>query len=439
MGVSGDLETMPLAEVLQWAGAHGKSGLLEIERDKLITRIRFHEGRIVGCSSTDPSSLLGHYLISRGKITERTLNFALTQQKETGETLPEILLEIGVLSIDELHSLVRAKSEESIYRLFDLENASFRFRTDAPTDHYRVEISLSVEETLLEGERHQDDMRQFREVFDSISLVLRRSERPLNAGPGVSALGLQLLDLCANDRALAEILLRAHASEYEVLKTLYEFYQGGNIEIVGRAPMTRDPSPLLEDDGIPFPSDHGQATVDPEEEETSVLCTDHAEPERTDGDAGESGSTEVQIADPYALVRIVSEKFDNGDEEGALAILDSCYRTRNHDNLLQQLLDRAEEAYLSKVRGESLQPDRIPVRTSAPEQLSSTELDPSESALMGLIDGETNIQSILWIMPLHEIQILRSLERLRTRGLIRLEDPPTAPAGLHQPTAEEVR
>ena len=416
MAISGELETMPLAEVLQWAGAHGKSGLLEIERDRLVTRIRFHEGRIVGCSSTDPSSLLGHFLISRGKITERTLNYALTQQKETGESLPEILLEIGVLTVDELHSLVRTKAEESIYRLFDWKNASFRFRTDAPTDHYKVEISLSVEETILEGERHQEDMRRFREVFDSISLVLRRSERPLNAGPGVGALGLQLLDLCAADRTLAEILLRAHASEYEVLKTLHEFYQDGYVEIVGRDSMTRDPWPLLDDDDTPVLGDHGPATVDPPE----------ADP------------YEVQMADPYALVRIVSEKFENGDEEGAIAVLDSCYRTRYHDDFLKRLLDKAEEAYLSKIRGESLQLDKIPVRTSAPEQLSSTELTPTESALMGLIDGETNIQSILWIMPLHEIQILRSMEGLRTRGLIRLDDPPAAPAGRQAPTAEEV-
>lgn len=414
---------MPLAEVLQWAGAHGKSGLLEIERDKLITKVRFQDGSIVGCSSTDPSSLLGHFLISRGKITEQTLQYGLKRQKETGASLPDVLLEIGVLPSDELRRLCRTKAEESIYRLFDWANAFFRFRTDVPTDHHDVEICLSVEETILEGERYQDDLRRFRAVFDRHSIVLQRSEKPLSTGPGVGALGLQLLDLCDGDRTLAEIVLRAHASEYEVLKALHEFYQDGYIEIPGSDLAVQDPCPLLDDDGTPFLGDQQQPI-----DQSSALSAGHVDGEE---------SFELQVADPYALVRIVSEKFDNGDEEGAIAVLDSCYRTRDHDDFLKRLLDKAEEAYLSKIRGEFLQLDRFPVRTCLPERLSSTELSPTESALMGLIDGRTNIQSILWIVPLHEIQILRGLERLRTRGLIRLEHAEVPPVGETERTDAE--
>lgn len=272
-----------------------------------------------------------------------------------------------------------------------------------------------MEETILEGERYQDDLRRYRAVFDRDTIVMRRSQKPPPTGPGVGAFGLHLLELCVGDRTLAEIVLRAHASEYEVLKTLYEFYQDGHIEIPGGVPPVQDPSPLLDDDGTPFLGDRQQPHGNPAEDERSAVSAGNADGEET---------LEVQLADPYALVRIVSEKFDSGDEEGAIAVLDSCYRTRHHDDFLKQLLDKAEEAYLSKIRGEFLQLDRVPVRSCLPETLSSTELSATESALLGLIDGRTNIQSILWIVPLHEIQILRGLERLRTRGLIRLEHAP---------------
>ena len=98
MGLQGALRTMPLAEVLQWAGAHGKTGQLEVERGKSTTKIRFLDGRIVGCSSTSPSALLGQFLIARGKITERALMSAMERQTETGASLPEILVEVGVVS-----------------------------------------------------------------------------------------------------------------------------------------------------------------------------------------------------------------------------------------------------------------------------------------------------------------------------------------------------
>ncbi len=76
MGLQGAFNTMSLAELFQWAGAHGKTGLLEVEQVKSTTKIRFLDGRIVGCSSTSPSALLGQFLIARGKITEQTLSHA---------------------------------------------------------------------------------------------------------------------------------------------------------------------------------------------------------------------------------------------------------------------------------------------------------------------------------------------------------------------------
>ena len=77
MAISGDLKTMPLVELLQWAGGNGKTGVLELERNQVSKRIAFREGRVVGCSSDDPAKLLGRFLISRGKIGDRTLRLAM--------------------------------------------------------------------------------------------------------------------------------------------------------------------------------------------------------------------------------------------------------------------------------------------------------------------------------------------------------------------------
>ena len=79
----------------QWVAANEKTGMLELERNKIRKQIYFRSGRIVGCSSDDPSTRIGQFLISRGKISERTLQYALEQQKQNGRGVTDILVEMG--------------------------------------------------------------------------------------------------------------------------------------------------------------------------------------------------------------------------------------------------------------------------------------------------------------------------------------------------------
>ena len=50
---------MSVEELLRWVEAGSKSGTLEIERDKIVKRLTFLEGRVVSCSSNDPATLMG--------------------------------------------------------------------------------------------------------------------------------------------------------------------------------------------------------------------------------------------------------------------------------------------------------------------------------------------------------------------------------------------
>ena len=76
MPVQGNLATMSLTEILQWLGNAGKTGTLSIERNKVVKRILVREGRVIACGSNEPSDLLGHFLVSQGRISEETLRQA---------------------------------------------------------------------------------------------------------------------------------------------------------------------------------------------------------------------------------------------------------------------------------------------------------------------------------------------------------------------------
>ena len=99
MSVTGKFETMPLVELLQWLGSQIRTGVLEVDHGRIRRRVVLRDGRIVACSSNDPSNRLGQFLISRGKIRTRTLEFALERQRASGGALGQILVESMLLLV----------------------------------------------------------------------------------------------------------------------------------------------------------------------------------------------------------------------------------------------------------------------------------------------------------------------------------------------------
>ena len=53
---------------------------------------------------------------------------------------------------------------------------------------------------------------------------------------------------------------------------------------------------------------------------------------------------------------------------------------------------------------------------------------PEESFLLSLVDGSTDIQSILWLAPMREVDVLIFLRRMAKKNMIELAEPIAPPA-----------
>ena len=113
MSIQGSLDTMKLQDLLRWAAEHSETGVLELERNKVCKRIALREGRITGCSSDDPPSRIGQFLLARGKITREALAQALEIQKESCVNLGAILQDMGVIEAEELAYELGAKGKRT--------------------------------------------------------------------------------------------------------------------------------------------------------------------------------------------------------------------------------------------------------------------------------------------------------------------------------------
>ena len=387
MPVQGSLATMSLTEILQWLGNAGKTGALSIERNKVVKRILVREGRIVACSSQEPSDMLGHFLVSRGRISEETLRKALAVQEDDKSHLGRILVGMGALTEDELRRALEDKSQETIFGLFEWEDAAFRFDAGEIDDANIYGVNLRVEDILLRGAQRWDEILRIRTVFNDPGIVLRPTARVPPAEVFRNRMARRIFESINGERTVAEILLHAHASEYLVTKFLFELSRAGCVEIAGVRPVEREQAP-------PSPA--------PKTPPAPTLVT-------AEGD-----------------LEVARRLLNRGDFEAALEILDRAYKAQPADEALRRLLAEAEATFVEKAYRHLLPPNKIVSLARPAEELTSEHLSPPEFFLLSRIDGTWDVKSIIQITPLREVDVLRTLKRMREKGVIELKDPAQA-------------
>jgi hypothetical protein len=408
MAIQGELRTMGLGDLLRWAANKRQTGVLELERNKIGKRIVFEEGRVVACSSDDPPSRYGQFLIAQGRITPHQLRKALARQRTENHNLGSILESMGLMSPADNDEMIAAKAQEDIYSLFDWPDAHFRFDEDPSQNRWGIKVELTADDILERGLQRHHELDEIRRVFLGSDLQLRRTEKSVPAGISRGVMARRILRLVDGERTIAEILLHAHAGEYLVVKFLFSLHQRGIVRVDGRRRLDRGVLTILDDSA-------GGSAMPALAEET-----------RRDLPPRDADVTPPQ--DLNAVISRAQRLLDEGKIDDALDLLNGCYRDRPGDDYVKQLILRAESAYLEVVCRTRLAPSLVPELALPRDELPESELQPNELYLISTIDGEVDVQSLIWTAPLREIEILRTLDSLRRRGLIDLRHAAPVPS-----------
>src|SRR5262245_1274027 len=372
MPVQGNLATMSLAEILQWLGNARKTGSLSIERNKVEKRILVREGRVIACSSQEPADLLGHYLVSRGRISEDDLRSALAAHQAERIHLGKILVTSGALAEDELLRCLEDKTQEAIFGLFEWNDAEFRFTDDETGDPNVYEVDLRVEDILLRGAQRWDELQRIRAVFNDPGIVLKRTARVPPAEVLRNKMARRIFESVNGDRTVAEILLHAHGSEYIVTKFLHDLFRAGLFEIAEvRKVEERTPAPV--GGSLLSPSRPAAAA--------SAVATVTA-----------PAAPAVKVAaDDFEVARRLLSR---GEFDAALDLLDRAYKVQSGDDALRRLVAEAEAAFVEKAYKHFLPPNKIVVLARDVETLTTEQLSPTEFFLLSRVDGSWDVKSI---------------------------------------------
>jgi hypothetical protein len=193
-------------------------------------------------------------------------------------------------------------------------------------------------------------------------------------GPG----DRRILGLVDDQLTIEEIRQQTHATEFQVCKLFFDQYQAGHLKLVKL---------------------------------------------RSGGGRNAAGALTAE-----ALIEAGRAFMKEGDFDVSLRHLRAAKALEPDNQEAQQVLTQAEKKIREYIEKAGVTLGSIPQVTATMEQLTSSQLSPSEGFMLTRINGTYDIQSILKITPMVQLDALMLFWKLAQVGYIRLL-PPKNPSG----------
>ncbi len=372
MSISGNLRTMPFADLLQWVAQSRKTGTLVVDGPRFQKKVYFQDGSITASASDNPKEFLSYYLVGWGILSDEELEHMFQLQERHGTMLGELLVMIGRVTRDELDRILTVKTEETVYDLFLWDEGEFRFLDNILPSRKFQALHLAVDMLILEGVRRRDEWSRIREVVPDIRHIPRvvRALDVNRMGP----LEIAILREIDGTNSIEQIALNCRIASFHVLHFVFQGVKNGVFEI---EPPT-------------------------------------SEPERIPG---------LGQASWRLLIKEVERAVGQGELlEGyrRLLQLESKYGDQRQARELAEGIRREIEAALE---GIGLDDRAVPELAVSMAELTSVECAPEEGFVLSRINGIYTLGEILKLVPGDPVEKRLLVKGLLDRGLLRLKPP----------------
>lgn len=369
MSISGNLRTMPFADILQWVSQSRKTGTLAVEGEPYNKKIYFRDGLVVAAASDNPKEFLGYYLVGWGYVSEDELHELLDMQDRHGTLLGELLVIVGHLSREELVNILLVKTEEAIYELFLWDEGDFRFLENILPAKKFQPLGVAVDTLVLEGVRRRDEWLRCRQTIPDASWVPRvvRAIDVQSMGPTE----LSILREITGRNSIEEIALACRIPLFHVLLFVYEGVKHGLFQIL-------EPKP----EAMPIPG-------------------------------FSAGSWRV-------LLREAERLLEAGELSQVMRYLDELREKYGSRREIVEHLVSLEQRVEERIAEIGIDEAAVPELAIPLAQLTSLSCSPLEGFLLSRINGMYTLGEILKMVPGSPIENLLLVDGLLRRNVIRV-------------------
>jgi hypothetical protein len=366
MSFTGELRTLPFADILDWVARRMKTGVLDLRRRSTEKRLTFREGLLHSSFSNDPRETLGQALVREQLITEEQLFRALLKQEEEGRRLGAILTAEGALSEEALKRTLRTNAEEIVYDLFLWPDGRFEFREEEIPNDPRISLDIEIHRVLEEGHHRHVEWTRLKEKFPLPEVTFE----VLGQANGIEdPAAWNIVGLAASGKSLAGIALETRRSLFETALLVEALIGLGALAVaeMSESPVESDPVGAIK----------------------ALLAR------------AERRTSEGRFTDALeAYEGVLAIDFLNQEAKKGLVALGEA---------------RKKERVARKVPL-----DKVPLLLMGAVALTREQFDSQEGFVLSRINGEWDVRSILKLCPMPELDALHIFARLIDRKIIEL-------------------
>ncbi len=154
-----DLAQTALPEILVTIHRYRAPGVVECRRGDAIKRVYLDRGQIIFATTNQIAESLGDKLLAAGRITNEQYAASLVRVRETGKRHGVTLVEMGILTHEELFTAVREQIEAILWTLFGWDSGAVTFVPGRDKHLEFVKVEIPVPRAVLNGVRRMPDAK----------------------------------------------------------------------------------------------------------------------------------------------------------------------------------------------------------------------------------------------------------------------------------------
>ncbi len=223
---TGDLSEEPLPEILRTIHHHRVPGVVTATSGDVVKKIYLVGGNVIFATSSDLQDSLGAYLKKSAVISSGELRSSTNRiQTSPGKRHGELLVEMGVLTPDQLRQIVTEQVKAILYSVFSWEKGTATFEAGRFRTEELIQLDVSTPQAIADGIRRLPDPRRVVSRLGPSWTVFERGE----VGAGDSGVSwsegeMKLLSLVDGRRSLRDLITAGPGDVSTNARLVYAFW-----------------------------------------------------------------------------------------------------------------------------------------------------------------------------------------------------------------------
>jgi hypothetical protein len=225
-----DLGQTPLPEILVKIHRYKAPGVIDCRRGTELKRIFLDRGNVIFATTNQITESLGDRLVREGRLTQEQYDESVRLLKQTQKRHGVTLVEMGLLTHEELFVLVRDQIQDILWSVFTWSHGDVAFTPGRDKNLEFVKVEIPVPQAILQGVRRMPDARALVARLGTKATLFQRTNETVE-GLTLNADEQHLLDTVDGKRPLVDLVNTPPLPASENARILYAFHALQLIEV----------------------------------------------------------------------------------------------------------------------------------------------------------------------------------------------------------------